>query len=112
MRATPRVKENSMVSHANRRPSSFKAPRFFHCVLPPDLGKKLGSYWKRRPPSTFQEALKQGWAVVSDKSKQSINQKRREGELTMQERGSAGLLEVDYVGTTKGYRFSVPKFAS
>jgi hypothetical protein len=63
-------------------------------------------------PRTFQDALKQGWAVVSDKSHQSINQKRREGKLTMQKKGCAGLLEVDYVGTVKGYRFSVPKFAN
>ena len=61
-------------------------------------------------PRTFQDALKQGWAVVSDKSHQSINQKRREGKLTMQKRGCAGLLEVDYIGTLNGYRFSVPKF--
>jgi len=65
-----------------------------------------------KAPRTFQDALKQGWAVVSDKSSQSINQKRREGKLTMQRRGHAGLLEVEYVGTPKGYRFSVPKFAS
>jgi hypothetical protein len=64
------------------------------------------------PPRTFQDALKQGWAVVSDKSHQSINQKRREGKLTIQKKGCAGLLEVDYVGTPKGYRFSVPKFAN
>lgn len=63
-------------------------------------------------PRSFQDALKQGWAVVSDKSHQSINQKRREGKLTMQKKGCAGLLEVDYVGTTKGYRFTVPKFAN
>ena len=50
--------------------------------------------------------------MVSDKSHQSINQKRREGKLTMQKKGSAGLLEVDYVGTTKGYRFSAPKFVN
>jgi len=63
-------------------------------------------------PRTFQDALKQGWSVVSDKSQQSIDQKRREGKLTMQKKGCAGLLEVDYVGTTTGYRFSVPKFAN
>jgi hypothetical protein len=63
-----------------------------------------------KAPRSFQEALKQGWAVVSDKSHQSLNEKRREGRLTMQKKGSPGLLEVDYVGTTKGYRFSVPKF--
>ena len=104
-----------MASHANSSPSSFKAPQFFHCVLPGDLGRNpatLGRYWKRRPPSTFQEALKVGWAVVSDKSHQSINQKRREGTLTMQKRGVPGLLRVDYIGTVKGYRFSVPKFVS
>ena len=61
-------------------------------------------------PRTFQDALKQGWAVVSDKSQQSINQKRREGKLTMQKKGCAGLLQLDYIGTTKGYRFSAPKF--
>jgi hypothetical protein len=72
----------------------------------------------QRAPHSFQDALKQGWAVVSDKSNQSINQKRREGKLTMQKRGCFGPadpasrlhLEVDYVGTVKGYRFSVPKF--
>jgi hypothetical protein len=64
-----------------------------------------------RPPSTFQEALKAGWAVITDKSAQSINQKRREGKLTMQKPGCAGLLEVDYIGSRKGYRFSVPRFA-
>jgi hypothetical protein len=71
-----------------------------------------------KAPRSFQDALKQGWAVVSDKSNQSINQKRREGKLTMRKRGCLGpadpssrvLLEVDYVGTVKGYRFSVPKF--
>jgi hypothetical protein len=71
-----------------------------------------------KAPHSFQDALKQGWAVVSDKSNQSINQKRREGKLTMQKRGCFGpadpsarlLLEVDYVGAVKGYRFSVPKF--
>lgn len=63
-----------------------------------------------KAPPTFQDALKQGWAVVSDNSQQSINQKRREGKLTMQKKGCAGLLEVDYVGTTRGYQFSAPKF--
>lgn len=65
-----------------------------------------------RPPRSFQEALKQGWAVISDKSDQSMNQKRREGQIVMQKPGCAGHLRVDYVGTTKGYRFSVPKLAS
>lgn len=65
-----------------------------------------------RAPRTFQDALKQGWAVVSDASRQSINQKRREDRLSLQKPGSAALLEVDYVGTTRGYQFSVPKFAS
>lgn len=64
-----------------------------------------------KPPRTFQEALKQGWSIVSDKSNQSINQKRREGKLTMQKRGFPGILLVDYIGTLKGYRFSVPRFA-
>ncbi len=65
-----------------------------------------------KPPRTFQEALKQGWSVASDKSNQSINQKRREGKLTMLKNGFPELLLVDYIGTLKGYRFSVPKFAS
>lgn len=65
-----------------------------------------------RTPRSFQDALKDGWAVVSDRSAQSINQKRREGKLTMQKKGQPGLLEVDYIGTTKGYRFSVPKLAN
>lgn len=62
-------------------------------------------------PKTFQDALKQGWAVVSDKSDLSIDQKRRKGKITMQKKGHAGLLQVDYVGTRKGYEFSLPKFA-
>jgi hypothetical protein len=62
-------------------------------------------------PRTFEDALKQGWAVVSDKSDLSIDQKRRKGKLTMQKKGHAGLLQVDYVGTRKGYKFSVPTFA-
>jgi hypothetical protein len=61
-------------------------------------------------PRTFQAALKEGWAVVKDQSSQSINQKRREGILTMQKKEVPGMLRVDYVGTAKGYRFSVPKF--
>jgi hypothetical protein len=63
-------------------------------------------------PRTFKGALKAGWAVVSDKSNQSTNEKRREGKLTMQKRGCAGLLEVDYIGTPNGFRFSTPKFAN
>lgn len=92
--------------------SQSKASRLFHCAIPSDLGNNplLGSYWKQKPPSTFQDALKDGWAVVSDESAQSRNQKRCEGKLTMQKKGSADVLEVDYVGTTKGYRFAVPKF--
>lgn len=62
-----------------------------------------------KAPRTFQAALKEGWAVVKDDSSQSINEKRREGILTLQKRGVAQLLRVDYIGTTKGYRFSVPK---
>ena len=62
-----------------------------------------------KAPRTFQAALKEGWAVVKDESSQSINEKRREGILTMQKKGLPDLLRVDYVGTTKGYRFSVPK---
>jgi hypothetical protein len=72
-----------------------------------------------KAPHSFQDALKQGWAVIADNSNQSINQKRREGKLTMQKRGCLGpvdptsrvLLEVDYVGTQKGFRFSVPRFS-
>ena len=63
-------------------------------------------------PRTFRDALKQGWTVITDKSHQSINQKRREGKLTMQKQGCPGVLEVDYVDTPKGYRFSVPKLAN
>ena len=64
-----------------------------------------------KAPHSFQDALKRGWAVISDKSNQTINQKRREGKLTMKKRECAGLLEVDYVGTQKGFRFSVPRFS-
>jgi hypothetical protein len=63
-----------------------------------------------KAPRTFQAALKQGWAVVKDASAQTINQKRREGILTMQRKGIPGLLRVEYVGTTRGYQFSTPKF--
>jgi hypothetical protein len=64
-------------------------------------------------PHTFQDALRQGWAVISDKSAQSTNEKRREGKLTMRKPGCAGLLTVNYVGSvTGGYRFSVPKVAN
>jgi hypothetical protein len=73
-------------------------------------GSFLGTRTEK-PPLTFQSALKAGWAVISDKSAQSTNQKRREGTLTMQKRGCAGLLLVDYIGSLKGYQFSVPKFA-
>jgi len=65
-----------------------------------------------KTPRTFQDALKQGWAVITDKSQQSINQKRREGKLTMQKKGCPGVLGVEYVGTRKGFRFSVPKLAN
>ena len=66
-----------------------------------------------KTPHTFQAALKQGWAVIGDKSVQSINQKRREGKLTLWKAGSVGLLTVEYIGSVKGgFRFSVPKFAN
>lgn len=39
-------------------------------------------------PHTFQEALKQGWTVITDKSQQSINQKRRENRQSRVEGGS------------------------
>ncbi|HEV3482287.1 MAG TPA: hypothetical protein VGR97_08160 [Candidatus Acidoferrales bacterium] len=66
-----------------------------------------------KTPHTFQAAVKQGWAVISDKSVQSINQKRREGKLTLWKAGCDGLLTVDYIGSVKGgFRFSVPKFAN
>jgi hypothetical protein len=65
-----------------------------------------------KSPRSFRAALKAGWAVVSDKSNQPRNEKRREGRLTMQKRGCAGLLEVDYVGTLTGFRFSVPRIAN
>jgi len=64
-----------------------------------------------KTPHTFQEALKQGWTVASDKSAQSVNRKRREGKLTMRKAGSVELLTVDYIGTVKGFQSSVPKFA-
>jgi hypothetical protein len=64
-------------------------------------------------PHTFQDALRQGWTVISDKSAQSRNEKRREGKLTMRKMGRSELLTLDYVGSAKGgYRFSVPKFAN
>ena len=43
-----------------------------------------------KAPKTFQDALKQGWAVVGDKSDLSIDQKRRKGKLTMQKKGMPG----------------------
>lgn len=61
-------------------------------------------------PASFHEALSQGWRVIADRSLQSSNEKRREGALTMQKLGVSGLLRVDYIATTKGYRFSIPKF--
>jgi hypothetical protein len=73
-------------------------------------GSSLGMRTERTP-HTFQGALREGWAVVSDKSAQSTNQKRREGTLTMRKPGFASVLTVDYIGSLKGYQFSVPKFA-
>ena len=61
-------------------------------------------------PVSFQDALAEGWEVVKDDSKQSRNEKRREGKLTLGKQGVSQQLEVDYLGTTKGFRFSVPKF--
>jgi hypothetical protein len=63
-------------------------------------------------PHTFQDALKAGWTVASDKSVQRINEKRREGKITMQKPGCSQLLAVDYVGSKRGFRFSVPKFVN
>ena len=61
-------------------------------------------------PASFQDALAEGWEVIKDDSKQSRNEKRREGKLTLGKKGISQRLEVDYLGTTKGFRFSVPKF--
>lgn len=61
-------------------------------------------------PASFQDALAEGWEVVKDDSKQSRNEKRREGKLTLGRRGISQRLEVEYLGTSKGFRFSVPKF--
>ena len=63
-------------------------------------------------PHTFQDALKAGWTVVSDKSVQRINEKRREGKITMRKPGCSHLLAIDYVGSKRGFRFSVPKFVN
>ena len=62
-------------------------------------------------PDCFHDALAEGWEVIKDDSKQSRNEKRREGTLTLGKEGVSQRLEVDYIGTLKGFRFSVPKFA-
>jgi len=67
---------------------------------------------KQTIPHTFRDALKQGWCVVRDESKQSRDEKRREGKVFLQKPGSDGLLEVEYIGSVKGFRFSVPKLVS
>jgi hypothetical protein len=61
-------------------------------------------------PSCFQDALAEGWEVLKDDSKQPRNEKRREGKLTLGKQGVSQRLEVEYLGTTKGFRFAVPKF--
>lgn len=62
-------------------------------------------------PQTFQQALRQGWKVASDNSQQSINEKRRDGTVVLKKPGCAALI-VDYVGTPRGFRFSVPRLSS
>jgi hypothetical protein len=61
-------------------------------------------------PATFQDALGEGWEVIKDDSHQSRNEKRREGKLTLGKQGVSQQLEVEYLGTTRGFRFAVPKF--
>ncbi len=55
--------------HTDRSPSGFKAPRFFHCVVPPGWEKKcgLGSYWKRTARRKGEKIMRRRSSMQSEK---------------------------------------------
>ncbi len=62
-------------------------------------------------PSSFVDALQTGWAIAKETTVISVDRKHRHGKVILHKKGSAGILEVDYTGSSKvGYQFSAPKY--
>ena len=60
-------------------------------------------------PSSFQEALKSGWTIVSEESVLAINDRQREGTLLLRSKALPSIqLRVPYVATARSWEFETP----
>ncbi len=60
-------------------------------------------------PSSFQEALKSGWTIVSEESVLDIEDRQREGTLLLRSKALPSIrLRVPYVATAQSWEFKTP----
>ena len=61
-------------------------------------------------PETFEQALNTGWAVVSEKTVISSDQKTRRGEIVLGLKGRLHRVLVPYTSSTEaGFQFGTPR---
>jgi hypothetical protein len=60
-------------------------------------------------PTSFQEALKLGWAVVKEESTSSADERQRAGVLLLSRKDIATRLRIAYTATTKSWQFEAPQ---
>jgi hypothetical protein len=83
----------------------FAVPSQSHAVRCPTLHPRL------IVPTTFVQATRRGWKLVSEKTVLGADKRHRHGTLVLTRPGKPNLI-VDYTGTIKqGYHFGKPRIA-
>jgi hypothetical protein len=60
-------------------------------------------------PTSFQEALKSGWAIVKEESTCSADERQRTGVLLLGRKGVQVRLRITYSATAKAWTFGTPE---
>jgi hypothetical protein len=60
-------------------------------------------------PTSFQEALKSGWAIVKEESTSSADERQRTGVLLLGRKGASVQLRFTYTATAKAWTFGAPE---
>ena len=60
-------------------------------------------------PTSFQEALRLGWAIVKEETSTDTKGRERKGVVLLQSRGTPLRVRVPYEADGKGYRFGKPE---
>lgn len=61
-------------------------------------------------PGSFDQALREGWQIISERTTLATNEKERHGVVILGIKGRSERLSVSYTGSTGAtFQFAVPK---